>query len=93
MDYKKDGKTFSYFLDLDMILDREEKDPNYSFLDEVSKLGEGKFRVTTLNEMCKFVGTTYKEFIKTGLTIDDLTEILIECIKEAGFFTETPDSN
>lgn len=93
MEYKKDGKTYSFALDLDRILEMEEKDENYSFLDEVSKLGEGKFRVTTLNNMCKFMGTTYKDYIKTGLTVDNLSDILIECIKEAGFFTETPESN
>ena len=85
MDFTKNGETHHFELDLDKICALEEADKEYSFLQEVSDLGENP-RLSTLCRIAEVIGSDYKTLTKTyGYTMGDVVDIFIGCMSELGF--------
>lgn len=85
----KKGETKDLCLDFDAIVEMENKDPNYSFFEEMDRMGD-KPKVATLDRLARLIydGKGWKEFVRDGFTIDDLTKVLKGSMVELGFTSE-----
>lgn len=86
------GIIKTYELDIDRILEMEAKDPNYSFMDDLANVDSDKIRFTAFDRMARVLGSDLKQMIKDGVTVEDLMNIFIGCLKEAGFISGEPAS-
>ncbi len=78
------GVPYDFGLDLAAIIEREEADPGYSFLADVQALATEP-RISALDRICGFVGSSLAEMAERGYVTEDITAILDGCLKAAGF--------
>ena len=85
----KTGITKDLHLDFDAIVAYEEKNPDYSFIDDIGNLGD-KMRFATLDRLTKLVydGQGWKQFVADGFSIKELSLAITEGMKELGFIPE-----
>ena len=88
MQYMKDGKTFEFELDIDRIIEEEEKDPDYSLMADLKQFEDGKIRFSAFKRLAGFIGTDMDSMRKQGLNLADLISIFTGCIEELGFTSE-----
>lgn len=86
----KHGNSHTYTLNIDYIIELEDADSTYSFMEDVSKLGD-TLRISNLNRVCKALGSDVKEMLALGFTIEKIANIFTECMREAGFISEKPE--
>lgn len=83
-------KGEEYHLDIDAILADEASRPGYSFFTALSEYGKG-LRMTDIVDLCRYVGSDYLTLFRDRrLAIDDLPQIVQECLSEAGFRSAEP---
>ena len=85
----KTGITKDLSLDFDSIVGYEEAHPEYSFLEDVGKMADN-MKLSTLDRLTKLVydGQGWKQFVKDGFTMNDLSTAILESLKELGFTQE-----
>lgn len=90
---EKNGQAYTFEFNWDY-LEELEKDPKYDMFHDMASMDEHP-RITTLYRLARLVGWNYKDFVQKGFSANELSEILVECMKEAGFRSEepTPDSS
>ena len=84
------GETYRFEMDLEAILEMESKDPEFSLMKVMNRVGS-TMRITDLVKITKALGWDYKEFVKAGFTVVDLAEIVENCIQDLGFPSEAPE--
>ena len=89
----KNGIEKDLCLDFDAIVEMEEKNPGYSFLEEMDKLSDTP-KLSTIDRLTRLIyeGKGWREFVKDGFTIDDLTTVLKGSMAELGFTSEASAS-
>lgn len=85
---EKNGQVYTFEFNWDYI-EELEKDPDYDLFSDMASMDKHP-RITTLMRLSKLVGWDYKEFVAAGFSANELSEILLECLKEAGFRSEEP---
>lgn len=85
----KKGVEKDLCLDFDAIVEMELKDPKYSFMKEMENIGDD-MRLATIDRLTRLIydGKGWKEFVKDGFTLQDLTKVLRESMAELGFTSE-----
>lgn len=89
----KAGNEIEVSLDFDKVCEYERKNPEWSIITEVRQFGK-TMRFNTLNVL---VGLTdfegdWKEWVRSGLTIGDLTDVISDGLNELGFGSEDAES-
>lgn len=91
MYFVKDGVTRTFHLDMDEVLRLEAEDPSFSIIDVADGMDE-KFRFTQLYKIARMLGCEYSKLVhEYGYDITDIVNIFVECIKEEGFPSASPE--
>lgn len=85
---EKNGQVHTFEFNWDYV-EELEKDPDYDIFNDMASMDKHP-RITTLMRLSKLVGWDYKEFVAAGFSANELSEILLECLKDAGFRSEEP---
>lgn len=83
MQFEKEGKIYTFELDVDKIADMEEKDPSFDLIGELDGMDSIKF--STLRKLADFVGLDFPSMKEKGLDFKDLMEIITGAFEELGF--------
>ena len=86
------GVTRDFTMSLERILELEAKDPGFSLINDVRKLGH-TFRLTYAEHILQAMGTNYKEFIADGFYLEDLGDIATKAMGELHFLKPSPTSS
>lgn len=90
----KNGTTYEFEFKWEVIDKYEQADPNYSVFREIDSMRTNP-RFATLYRLAALIGWNYKEFALKGFSVNELSEILNDCLVEVGFRWDAaePDSS
>jgi hypothetical protein len=83
----RNGVSYDFALNWEAIETAENEDPDWDIFSAMSEMVK-KPRFTTLYKLSRYIGWDYKEFVRAGFSVEDLGEVLNECLREAGFRSE-----